>query len=210
MPAFTIAAACRYALTGVGAAMAPGSQKWKGKIADLLSAPTSRRTSAASTTGPVGATARYLRNARRADVHDHQDDADQHDESAERGHQECLQRGATAGGAAVVEPDQQVRQHARQFPEHDEHNEVVRDDESVHRAGECEEHRRELPHAVGLAAEVPAAVEHDQAPTPVTMSAMTHDSVSRRADSAMPSCGIHWNDSKGMSPARTSGVSAAV
>ena len=44
MPALTIAAACRYALTGVGAAIAPGSQKWKGKMADLLSAPTSSRT----------------------------------------------------------------------------------------------------------------------------------------------------------------------
>ena len=58
MPALTIAAACRYALTGVGAAMAPGSQKWKGKIADLLSAPTRISTRAASTIGPVGAAAR--------------------------------------------------------------------------------------------------------------------------------------------------------
>ena len=53
MPAFTIAAACRYALTGVGAAIAPGSQKWNGKIADLLSAPTRSRTIAVSMRGPV-------------------------------------------------------------------------------------------------------------------------------------------------------------
>src|SRR3546814_15692940 len=53
MPAFTMAAACRYALTGVGAAMAPGSQKWNGTRADLLSAPTSTQISATGTSGPV-------------------------------------------------------------------------------------------------------------------------------------------------------------
>lgn len=40
MPALTIEAACRYALTGVGAAIAPGSQKWKGICADFVRAPT--------------------------------------------------------------------------------------------------------------------------------------------------------------------------
>ena len=54
MPALTIAAACRYALTGVGAAMAPGSQKWNGTMADLVSAPISSRTTAMSTYTPVG------------------------------------------------------------------------------------------------------------------------------------------------------------
>ena len=53
-----MAAAWRYALTGVGAAIAPGSQKWNGKMADLLSAPTRMSTSAASTTAPVGAASR--------------------------------------------------------------------------------------------------------------------------------------------------------
>ena len=48
MPALTIAAACRYALTGVGAAIAPGSQKWNGTMADLLSAPISSSTIAMS------------------------------------------------------------------------------------------------------------------------------------------------------------------
>jgi hypothetical protein len=37
-PAFTIVAECRYALTGVGAAIAFGSQKWKGTCADLVKA----------------------------------------------------------------------------------------------------------------------------------------------------------------------------
>src|SRR5699024_12564045 len=39
MPALTMAAECRYAETGVGAAMAPGNQKWNGILADFDSAP---------------------------------------------------------------------------------------------------------------------------------------------------------------------------
>ena len=44
------------------------------------------------------------------------------------------------------------------------------------------------------------------APTPVTMSAMTHDSVSSRIESSMPSGGIQSNASNGISPASTAGV----
>ncbi len=47
-PAFTMAAACRYADTGVGAAMAAGSQKWKGAWADFVRAPISTRATATS------------------------------------------------------------------------------------------------------------------------------------------------------------------
>ncbi len=39
-------AECRYADTGVGAAIAWGSQKWKGNCADLVNAPSSTSTSA--------------------------------------------------------------------------------------------------------------------------------------------------------------------
>ena len=46
MPAFTIVAEWRKALAGVGAAMAPGSQKWKGNCADLVKAPSRIRASA--------------------------------------------------------------------------------------------------------------------------------------------------------------------
>ncbi len=38
-PAFTMVAECRYALTGVGAAIAFGSQKWNGNWADFVAAP---------------------------------------------------------------------------------------------------------------------------------------------------------------------------
>ncbi len=37
-PALTIVAECRYALTGVGACIAFGSQKWNGNWADLVNA----------------------------------------------------------------------------------------------------------------------------------------------------------------------------
>ncbi len=48
MPAFTIVAEWRYALIGVGATIAPGSQKWNGNWADLASAPRATRPTATS------------------------------------------------------------------------------------------------------------------------------------------------------------------
>ena len=48
MPALTTAAACRYALTGVMAAMASGSQKWNGNWADLVNAATATATAIAA------------------------------------------------------------------------------------------------------------------------------------------------------------------
>src|SRR5699024_10410865 len=47
-----MAAAWRYALTGVGAAIAPGSQKWKGMSADFEIAPTGMRMVEERMTGP--------------------------------------------------------------------------------------------------------------------------------------------------------------
>src|SRR5664279_277304 len=54
MPALTMVAACRYALAGVGAAIAPGSQNWNGMIADLLIPPTIINTIAVVINGPDG------------------------------------------------------------------------------------------------------------------------------------------------------------
>ena len=53
----TIAAACRYAEIGVGAAIAPGSQKWNGASADLLSAPARISGAASITRAPDGGAA---------------------------------------------------------------------------------------------------------------------------------------------------------
>src|SRR5690606_18075990 len=44
MPALTMVAACRYALTGVMATIAPGSQEWNGSCADLVNAASATRT----------------------------------------------------------------------------------------------------------------------------------------------------------------------
>ncbi len=57
MPAFTIAAAWRKAETGVGAAMAPGSQYWNGTIADLDSAPTTMSAAAHAAAAVCGGSA---------------------------------------------------------------------------------------------------------------------------------------------------------
>ncbi len=48
IPALTTAAACRYALTGVAAAIASGSQKWNGNWADLVNAATATATAIAA------------------------------------------------------------------------------------------------------------------------------------------------------------------
>lgn len=45
-PALTIVAECRYADTGVGAAIACGNQKWNGNCALLVKMPSSTSTSA--------------------------------------------------------------------------------------------------------------------------------------------------------------------
>ena len=50
-PAFTIVAECRYADTGVGAAIAWGSQKWNGNCALLVKQPSSTSTSAGTYSG---------------------------------------------------------------------------------------------------------------------------------------------------------------
>ncbi len=49
-----MAAECRYALTGVGAAIAAGNQKLTGKIADLEMAPARISTSAVARYAPPG------------------------------------------------------------------------------------------------------------------------------------------------------------
>jgi len=50
----TIAAACRYALTGVGAAIAAGSHGWNGTWADFVTAPSRTSSRATGTTPPDG------------------------------------------------------------------------------------------------------------------------------------------------------------
>ena len=59
--AFTIDAACRYALTGVGATIAAGSHGWNGSCADFVNAPSRISTNAAADNAPKNANASMLR-----------------------------------------------------------------------------------------------------------------------------------------------------
>jgi hypothetical protein len=104
------------------------------------------------------------RHARGAGLDGEEHHADEHREAPERGHQQRLQRRSTARAAAVIMPDQQVGKDAGQLPEHDQQHEVVGGHQAVHRAGEGQQHRRELPDALLGPAEVPPAVEqHERA-----------------------------------------------
>ncbi len=59
-----MAAACRYAETGVAAAIAPGSQKLNGQTADLDSAPTSTSTRPPATSAPPAGGSASMREIR--------------------------------------------------------------------------------------------------------------------------------------------------
>ena len=54
----TIVAECKYALTGVGAAIAAGSHEWNGYCADLVNAPIAMHTKPTVTAVPAGGSAR--------------------------------------------------------------------------------------------------------------------------------------------------------
>ena len=95
-------------------------------------------------------------------IHGQQDDADEHHQTTERGHQQRLQSCTAAGGAAPVVADEQVGQDAGDFPEHHEHDDVVGEHQTVHRAGETEQNAGELAEFGGVVEEVPAAVQQHQ------------------------------------------------
>ena len=164
MPALTIAAACRYALTGVGAAIAPGSQKWNGKMADLLNAPIRISTIAMVTDVPAGGSATISDSEIRAGDLTQDDDADQHGQAAGGGDQQGLGRGPATGGAYRVEADEQERQDRRQFPEDVEHQHVVAADQAEHGAREGDHLATEAGDpASGLAEVLGAIAEHQRA-----------------------------------------------
>ena len=115
---------------------------------------------------PGGGVGEDAAEARRAGRDHEEHDADQHDETAEARDEQRLQCGAAARPAAVVVADEQVGQDAGDLPEHQQHDDVVGEHETVHRPGEPQEHRRELAESLGVAVEVPAAVEHHQGADP--------------------------------------------
>ena len=128
-PAFTIVAECKYADTGVGAAIACGSQKWNGNCALFVSTPSRISSSVAG----------YQRmRAHRIAGREHDvqveaaDDAAEHEhaeqqrETAADRHDRRHARAAPRVGAVVPVRDQHERREARELPEHDELDQVAR------------------------------------------------------------------------------------
>ncbi|MDQ0727439.1 hypothetical protein QFZ21_002439 [Microbacterium sp. W4I20] len=104
----------------------------------------------------------YLADAGRAGIHHQQHDPHEHHQTAEGGDQQGLQRGSSADRTTSVMTDEEVREDARHLPEHHEHHQVVGEDQPVHRAGETEQHARELADAGRVVEEIPAAVQQHQ------------------------------------------------
>ena len=96
-------------------------------------------------------------------MHRQQNQSDQHHETAEGRDEKRLQRRSPALLAVDVVPDEQVAQHARDLPEHEHHDDVVRRHEPIHRAGEGKQQRREPAEAGLIPGEVPRTVHKDEA-----------------------------------------------
>ena len=118
----------------MGAAMAAGSQKWNGTSALFEIAPTSTSAIAHSPAAPVTGCATSSDERARAAGDDEHDEADEHREPAERRDGERLQRGTAALLPARVVADEEVREHARRLPEHEQEEHVVGGDEAEHDA----------------------------------------------------------------------------
>ena len=157
-------AECSYALTGLGAAIAPGSQKWKGNWADLVKAPRSTRRSAGRVErvtldgGGLGAEGRQLQGAR---DFPEEEEAGEEGEAARAGHEKGLEGALARLLLLVVEADEEVGADARQLPEDEERDRVVGEHEAEHRGHE-EEGRRAKAAQPWVALEVAAAVNEDE------------------------------------------------
>ena len=99
-PALTIVAECRYALTGVGATIAPGSQAWNGICADLVNAPSRISTRATVTASPPGRVGEDGAEPVRAGGLAEDDEAGEHRQRAGAGDQQGLQ----GGGPGLRDP----------------------------------------------------------------------------------------------------------
>ena len=144
--------------------MAAGSQKWNGKIADLLTAPTSTSRTAAVTTADPSAGQRQhdlvdLVTAGRLAQHD---EADQHGQAAERGDDQRSHRGPAVRPPLGVVPDQDEREDRGEFPEDVEQQHVSGQHQAEHRAGEGDEGPGEPPERRVARLEVPGAVDQHQ------------------------------------------------
>ena len=87
--------------------------------------------------------------------------AGQQRQPAEAGDDQCLKGGAARRLATVIEADQQERGDRGQFPEDEQHQERVRDDQPLHRTHEHQDEREE-PALVLVPLQVAPGIEDDQ------------------------------------------------
>ena len=87
----------------------------------------------------------------------------EHGEATERRSEDGFESGRPRTALLVLEPDEQVGRDGRQLPEHEQAEQVVRNDDADHRAGECNQERHE-PAQIGVWREVPRRVHDDGDP----------------------------------------------
>ena len=98
----------------------------------------------------------------RAAGDDEHHEADEHREAAERGDGERLQGRTAALLPTGVVADEEVREHARRLPEHEQQEHVVGGDEAEHHAREGEQQRGEPAERRLVVGEVVHAVEEHE------------------------------------------------
>ncbi len=141
-PAATIVAAWISAETGVGPAIASGSQTWSGNCADLPIVPPNSSSAAADTSAtdapPTRDDVADRRDVRGGEARDeHQDEDPEHERDvADPGRDERLDRRAGVDVVLPPVPDQQVGADAHDLPPDEELEQVVREDHDEHRARE--------------------------------------------------------------------------
>ena len=85
----------------------------------------------------------------------------QQSEAPSARHEQRLRGGPSRVLAFVIEPDQQIRGESGELPEHEQHDDVVAENQTQHRAHEGEE--RDLkPAGVRMRLEIFRRVQHDQ------------------------------------------------
>jgi hypothetical protein len=165
----TIVAECRYALTGVGPAIAEGSHLRRLGHAAEQDEPEDR--------GIVGVTSQIDRGQCRqtsglqgvqtelpaCEHHQHQTREQQ--QATRGGDQQRLQCGSAAVFGLVIEADQHVGADAGQLPEHEHRDDVVRQHHAEHRAHEGEHEAVKAPEP-RVAGEIAAAVDQHQRTDP--------------------------------------------